>query len=196
VDPAPERSYTCRALADLEELTPEQEEVRRHLEQEVGERWPGLTYHVSAARKIIWRGELRPAEPDRTFGLWYENGPTETAMRDLVAGRTGIVDRAITVGAVLWLSDRQEFRSRLSMEVRRAFADIDLTGEATRALVSANDDWAAQHGGVRNASSAEGWEVLMGAERIASRTRSWWLSHPRGQSGQAVPPHTDHSPAP
>lgn len=196
MDPAPERSYINRALADLEELTPEQEAVRRQLELEVGERWPGLTYRVSAARKIVWRGELRPAEPDRVFGLWYENGPTEQAAQELVAGRTRMIVRVITVGAVLWLSDRVELKSRLRMEVRRAFADIDLTGEHTRALVAANDEWAEARGGVRNASSAEGWDVLIGAEMVASRTRSWWPSHSRGQRGQAGPPHTDQSSAP
>ena len=92
-----------------------------------------------------------------------------------------MIVRVITVGAVLWLSDRVDLKDRLRMEVRRAFADVDLTGEHTRALVAANDEWAAAHGAIRNAASAEGWSVYIGADQIATRTGSWWPSHRRSR---------------
>lgn len=167
-----------KRLNELNDLNPEQLSVCERVRTDVLSRWPDLEVRTGPTPKMEVDGEIRPPRPDAYWGVWFVNGPTLEAMRGLLAGRTSVCGRMITIGAVLWASDQAEIRFGFTMAGARMLEKTDLTGPNVADAIARNDDWAAQFGATRDASSAEGYDILFSSERVARLSGSWWPSRP------------------
>lgn len=167
-----------RLRREQHELTTAEEVIAEAIRRDVSHRWPDVSFTVAAARVMERNGVVMEPEPGRRFGIWYRNGPVVEEMREVVAGRTHIVGRGATIGAVLWLSDQRDLRDRLRSSGRRAIVGLDLTPMPIANEIAANDAWAVARGAEPLAANeAEGWEVLFWAQRLARASQVIWPSN-------------------
>lgn len=167
-----------RLRREQHELTAAEEAIVEAIRRDVAHQWPDVSFTVAAARVMERNGVVMEPEPDKRFGIGYRNGPVVEEMREVVAGRTHIVARGATIGAVLWLSDQRDLRDRLRSSGRRAIVGLDLTPTPIASEITANDAWAVARGAEPLAASEEeGWEILFWAQRVARASQVVWPSN-------------------
>lgn len=167
---------------ELVELTLQEESDCVDLRDEIARRWPGVVFRVGPHHIFEVRGVREEPRPGKRFGVAFENGPRLEDMRDLINGRTDVVNRFATVGAVLWLSEQNTLKSRLGASGADAIATSDLSDLKVISDISAIDEWASQVGMVRDVSKVEGYDVLFAAQARARSTGTDWLKPGRGDT--------------